>query len=73
MFSNSSQSVRPEIGKDISDSQDQELLSVLEELQISGCNLPLEISVLTVFNLSNRVLTDIEIKNLDKGLDFAPI
>ena len=31
------------------------------------------IVVLTVFNLSNRVLTDIEIKNLDKGLDFAPI
>ena len=27
----------------------------------------------TVFNLSNRVLTDIEIKVLEKGLDFAPL
>ena len=54
MFSNSSQSVRPEIGKDISDSQDQELLSVLEELQISGRNLPLEISV----NISSTQITD---------------
>ena len=26
-----------------------------------------------MFNLSNRVLTDIEIKVLEKGLDFAPI
>ena len=27
----------------------------------------------TVFNLSNRVLSDSEIKELEKGLDFAPI
>ena len=27
----------------------------------------------TVFNLSTKALTDIEIKILDKGLDFAPI
>ena len=27
----------------------------------------------TVFNLSSKVLTDIEIKVLEKGLDFAPI
>ena len=27
----------------------------------------------TVFNLSRKVLTDIEIKVLEKGLDFAPI
>ena len=27
----------------------------------------------TIFNLSNRVLTDTEIKVLEKGLDFAPI
>ena len=26
-----------------------------------------------MFNLSNRVLTDIEIKVLEKGIDFAPI
>ena len=40
--SNSSQSVCLEINKDILDSQDQELLSILEELQISDCNLPFE-------------------------------
>ena len=84
--SNSSQSVCPEIGKDMLDSQDQELLPILEELQISDHNLPLESSVKinatritgyfcsdTVFNLSNRVLTDIEIKVLEKGLDLASI
>ena len=27
----------------------------------------------TVFNLSNKVLTEDEIKVLEKGLDFAPI
>ena len=27
----------------------------------------------TVFNLSNRVLSDAEIKVLEKGLDYAPI
>ena len=27
----------------------------------------------TVFNLSNMVLTELEIKVFDKGLDFAPI
>ena len=26
-----------------------------------------------IFNLSHRVLSDVEIKILDKGLDFAPI
>ena len=43
--SSSSQSVCLEINKDILDSQDQELLSILEELQISDCNLPFERSV----------------------------
>ena len=63
-------------------SQHEEILSVLEELQrispskafnnsndrISGyfCSD-------TVFNLSKKVLTDIEIKVLEKGLDYAPI
>ena len=84
--SNLSQSVCPEIGKDMLDSQDQELLSILEELQIPDHNLLLERSVNisatritgyfcfdTVFNLSNRVLTDLEIQVLEKGLDFALI
>ena len=68
------------------DSQDQELLSILEELQIPDHNLLLERSVNisatritgyfcfdTVFTLSNRVLTDLEIQVLEKGLDFALI
>ena len=84
--SNSSQSVCSEISKDMLNSQDQELLSILEELQTSDHNLPPERSVNisatritgyfcsdTVFNLSNRVLTDIEIKVLEKGLDLASI
>ena len=83
MSSNSSQPACPEI--DISDSQDQEFLSIWEELQISNNNLSLERSVDisatritgcfcsdTVFNLSNRVLTYIESRVLEKGLDFAP-
>ena len=68
------------------DSQDQELLSILEELQIPDHNLLFERSVNisatritgyfcfdTVFTLSNRVLTDLEIQVLEKGLDFALI
>ena len=60
------------------------MLPIFEELQISDHNLPLERSVNfsatpitgyfcsdTVFNLSNRILTDIEI--IVKGLDFAPM
>ena len=43
--SNSPQSVSPEIGKELLDSQDQELLSFLEKLQIPDHNLPLERSV----------------------------
>ena len=83
---NSSQSICPETGKDMLDSHDQELLSILEELQISDHNLPLERSVNisatritsyfcsdTLFNFSNRVLTDLEIKVLEKDLDFATI
>ena len=84
--SNLSQSVCLDIGKDMLDSQDQELSSILEELKIPGHNLPLERSVNTsatritgyfcfgtLFNLNNRVLTDLEIKVLEKGLDFPPI
>ena len=84
--SNFSQSVCLEIGKDMLDSQDQELLSILEESQIFDHNLPLERSVKIsatritsyfcsniVLNLINRVLTDIDIKVLEKSLDFVPI
>ena len=80
--SNASDSIAVEDNPSILSSQDQEILSVLEQLQrtspskasnnsndrISGyfCSH-------TVFNLSKKVLTDIEIKVLEKGLDYAPI
>ena len=40
----------------------------MEEFRLSG-SFVLD----TVFNLSRKVLTDTEIKVLEKGLDFAPI
>ena len=79
---NASDSVAVEANHTILSSQNEEILSILEELQrkspsqafnnsndhISGyfCSD-------TVFNLSKKVLTDIEIKVLEKGLDYAPI
>ena len=60
--------------------QDKEILSILEELkkvqntsitssyQISGY-----FSSNAVFNLSKKVLSDMEIKILEKGLDYSPI
>ena len=67
-------------------SQDRELVDVLEELQnyepcISdirtfGTNDERLQGIFysdTVFNLSNRVLSENEIKVLEKGLDFEPI
>ena len=80
--SNVSDSIVVEDNPTILSSQDEEILSILEELQrkspskasnnsndrISGyfCSG-------TVFNLSEKVLTDIEIKVLEKGLDYAPM
>ena len=66
--------------------QDEDLVNILEELQnrreVSGDNIT-EITSSnglkryfcsdTIFNLSHRVLSDAEIKILEKGLDFAPI
>ena len=64
-------------------SQDEEILSILEELQRQSPSKALNSSGSdwisgyfcsdTVFNLSKKVLTDIEIKVLEKGLDYAPI
>ena len=64
-------------------SQDRELVSILEELQnntVTVSHNSTETTRLTghfcsdtVFNLSNRVLTDAEISVLEKGLDYAPI
>ena len=67
--------------------QDREILDISEELQNrEPCNSDLRTSGTTiderlqghfcsdtVFNLSNRVLIENEIKILEKGLDFAPI
>ena len=64
-------------------SQDRELVSILDELQnvsVTGPSNNTDSTGLTgyfcsgtVFNLSNRVLSDAEIKVLEKGLDYAPI
>ena len=60
--------------------QDEELLSILEDLNIE---MPENISVIsriqgyfssdTVFDLSKKVLSETEMKVIAKGLDFAPI
>ena len=64
-------------------SQDRELVSILDELQNVSVTGPSNntdstrwtgyFCSETVFNLSNRVLSDAEIKVLEKGLDYAPI
>ena len=63
--------------------QDRELFSILEDLQnidFTAHNNSTETSRLkgyfcseTVFNLSKNVLTEAEIKVLEKGLDYGPI
>ena len=72
------------------DSQDRDILKILEELQSTeedGTTLHKNISSNwvyksrieghfcsdTVFNLSRRILTETEIKVLEKGLNFAPM
>ena len=70
---------------DFLSSQDEDLVNILEELQnrteISGNNITENTSSNrlkehfcsdTIFNLSHRVLSDAEIKILEKVLDFAP-
>ena len=60
--------------------QDEELVGILEELHkpnkgTIGENDNREgyFCSDTFFNLSNRILSDSEIKLFEKGLDFAPI
>ena len=68
--------------------QDIEVLEILEELEsntnanFTGCKHKYNTDDSrmkgyfcsdTAFNLSNKVLTEDEIKVLEKGLDFAPI
>ena len=64
------------------DTQDYEILKILEDLQGSA-NQRVEFTEQsrltgnfvsdTVFNLSNKVLSDREIRVPGKGLDFEPI
>ena len=79
-ISNDSGSPNGEKNEPLFCTQDKEILSILEELEqeqstsitnsdrISGyfCSE-------TVFNLSKKVLSDMEIKILEKGLDYVPI
>ena len=60
--------------------QDKEIFPILEELEetanvfaISKTRLCGYFGSDTVFNLSRRILTEIEIKIVEKGLDYAPI
>ena len=60
--------------------EEKEILSILEELEetanvsaINKTRLSGYFCSDTVFNLSRRVLTEIGIKILEKGLDYAPI
>ena len=79
--SNSSNSQISQNNGNVFFSQDEELLSILQDLQQ---NLSSETNSSskriggyfcsdTVFNLSSKILTDTEINILEKGLDFAPI
>ena len=77
---NASSNVSLKVESETFSTQDEDLLDILVELQkpIKGAigeNDRLEgyFCSDTVFNLSNRVLSDSEIKLLEKGLDFAPI
>ena len=79
-ISNDSGSPNGEKNEPLFCTQDKEILSILEELEqeqstsitnsdrISGyfCSE-------TVFNLSKKVLSDMKIKILEKGLDYVPI
>ena len=66
------------------DTHDEEIFNILEELQCSANQRIVEECTEqyrltgnfvsdTVFNLSNKVLSDTEIRVLEKGLDFTPI
>ena len=54
------------------DTHDTEISSILEECT-ELCRLTGNFVSDTVFNLSNKVLSDTKIRILEKGFDFAPI
>ena len=78
-----SDSIAAEDNPTVVSSQDEEILSISEELQrqspskaLNSCGRDRISGYFcsdTVFNLSKKVLTDIEIKVLEKGLDYAAI
>ena len=66
------------------DTDNEEILNILEELQCPAdqriveecteqCRLTGKFVSDTVFNISNKILSDTEIRILEKGLDFASI
>ena len=83
--SNSSNSFSKSGDFETFDTQDRELLDILEELGNVEKAKEDDVNVTslgrlrghfcsdTIFNLSHKVLSDAEIKILEKGLDFAPI
>ena len=79
-MSNSSNSPISQNNSNVFSSQDEELLSILQDLQqISSSETNSSRKCIcgyfcsdTVFNLSSKVLTDIEINTPEKGLGFAP-
>ena len=84
IVSNSSNSFSKSEDFETFDTQDRELLDILEELgNIEEAKEHVNVTSLgrlrghscfnTIFNLSHRVMSDAEIKVLEKRLDFAPI
>ena len=85
IVSNSSNSFSKSEDFETFDTQDRELLDILEELGNAEKDKEHDVNVTslgrlmehfcsdTIFNLSHRVLSDTEIKILERGLDFAPI
>ena len=82
--SNASDSIAVEDNPTILSSQDEEILHILEELQRESPSKDFNIDKSnnrisgyfcsdTVFNLSKKILSDIVIKVLEKGFDYAPV
>ena len=82
--SNASDSIAVEDNPTILSSQDEEIFSILEELQRESSSKDFNIDKSnnrisgyfcsdTVFNLSKKILSDIVIKVLEKGFDYAPV
>ena len=60
-------------GSNLSENQEYEQVSQFEDFIAESSRLKDCFCFNTAFNLSKKVLTETEIKVLEKGLDFAPI